>query len=110
MKYIGGVSPIRVVGRRPGVILISTSRSASGYGSGLKSTAFMKLNISVLAPMPSASETTATAVKPGLPPSFRIASRRSRPRTSTKAIAGAPFRRRRDQTCGCEGAMIDHYR
>jgi hypothetical protein len=53
---------------------------------------------------------TATAVKPGLPPSFRIASRRSRPRTSTKAIAGAPFRRRRDQTCGCEGAMIDHYR
>jgi hypothetical protein len=43
-----------------------TSRSAFGYGKGCSSTAFMKLNISVLTPMP------ATGVRPPLPPLVRV--------------------------------------
>jgi hypothetical protein len=42
-----------------------TRRSGSGYGSGLKSTEFTTEKIAVFAPMPSASASTATAVKPG---------------------------------------------
>ena len=37
----------------------------SGYGSGLSSTPSTKLKMAVFAPMPSASVSTATAVKPG---------------------------------------------
>ncbi len=43
-----------------------TMRSGSGYASGRSSTAFTTVKIAVLAPMPSASVRTATAVKPGL--------------------------------------------
>ena len=43
-----------------------TRRPESGYGSGRSSTALTKLKIVVFAPMPSASESTATIVKPGL--------------------------------------------
>ncbi len=43
----------------------ATSRSGSGYGSGLKSTASMTLKIAVLAPIPSASVSTVTSVNAG---------------------------------------------
>ena len=45
---------------------IMTSRSAFGYGRGWSSTAFMKLNISVFTPTPSANDVTAMTVKPGV--------------------------------------------
>src|SRR5207249_9281147 len=42
-----------------------TSRSASGKGNGRNKTPFTTLKMAVFAPMPSASVSTATAVKPG---------------------------------------------
>jgi hypothetical protein len=47
------------------------SRSASGYGSGFRSTAWMTLKIAVFAPMPRLSVATATSVKPGFLTSMR---------------------------------------
>src|SRR5688500_2809587 len=44
---------------------IDTRRPGSGYGRGLRSTALTTLNTVVFAPMPSASDATATKVKPG---------------------------------------------
>src|SRR5437763_8824096 len=52
-------------------------RSASGYGRGRKSTASTTLKIAVQAPMPSASETTAAAVKAGRVRNMRAAYLRS---------------------------------
>ena len=52
---------------------MSTSRSGSAYGSGRSSTAFRTLKIAVLAPIPSASVSSATAVKPGARSSRRAA-------------------------------------
>jgi hypothetical protein len=40
-------------------------RSASSYGSGRSSNAFVTLKIAVLAPIPNASDATATAVNAG---------------------------------------------
>ena len=40
------------------------SRSGSGYGSGLSSSALTTLKMAVLAPMPSASDATMTKVRP----------------------------------------------
>src|SRR5216117_589624 len=54
-----------------------TTRSGSGYGSGLSRTPWMMLNIAVFAPMPSASVSTATAVKPGFFSSWRKANLKS---------------------------------
>src|SRR5207302_6555505 len=53
--------------------------SCSGFltGSILRSTASIRLKIAVLAPMPSASVSTATAVKPGFLSSWRKANLRS---------------------------------
>jgi hypothetical protein len=42
-----------------------TRRSASGNGSGRSSTAFTTLKIALVAPIPSASVSAATSVKPG---------------------------------------------
>ena len=42
----------------------STMASDPGYGSGRSSTPFTTLKIAVFAPMPSASVSTATTVKP----------------------------------------------
>ena len=42
-----------------------TRRSGAWYGNGRRSTALTMLKIAVFAPMPSASVSTATAVKPG---------------------------------------------
>jgi hypothetical protein len=50
-----------------------TMRSGSGYGSGFSKTAFTTVKMAVLAPMPSASVRTATAVKPGFLRSVRNA-------------------------------------
>src|SRR5438067_2391355 len=52
-------------------------RSASGYGRGRKSTESTTLKIAVQAPMPSASETTAAAVKAGRVRNMRAAYLRS---------------------------------
>jgi hypothetical protein len=54
-----------------------TTLSASGYGSGLKSTPLTTEKMAVFAPMPSASVTTATAAKPGRFKSVRKATRTS---------------------------------
>ena len=50
-----------------------TMRSGSGYGSGRSKTAFTTEKMAVLAPMPSASVSTATVVKPGFLRSMRSA-------------------------------------
>ena len=50
-----------------------TMRSAPGYGSGLSSTPFTTENTAVLAPIPSAMMTMASAAKPGLRRSARAA-------------------------------------
>jgi hypothetical protein len=58
----------------PGFLIqMTASRSGSGYGSGLSSSALMTLNMAVLAPMPRASDTTMTNVKPGEPRMARSA-------------------------------------
>src|SRR6266516_5095860 len=54
-----------------------TRRSESGYGRRFSNTPLTRLNIAVLAPMPSASVSTATAVKPGFFSSWRKANLRS---------------------------------
>src|SRR6266540_1977746 len=80
-----------------------TSRSGSGYGSGLSNTPLMMLKIAVFAPMPSASVSTATAVKPGFFNSWRKANLRSfitkrHHRINSCGTAG------RDKTCrSCYG-------
>src|SRR6266513_5015913 len=56
---------------------IRTSRSGSRYGSGRSNTALTTLKMAVFAPMPSASVSTATAVKPGFFRSWRKANLRS---------------------------------
>ena len=50
-----------------------TSRSGSAYGSGRSSTPFTTVKIVVVAPIPSASVATATAVNPGVRRSARKA-------------------------------------
>src|SRR5690348_7587544 len=54
-----------------------TSWPGSGYGSGLSRTALTTLKMAVFAPMPSASVSTATAVKPGCFNNWRMANLRS---------------------------------
>jgi hypothetical protein len=44
----------------------TASRSGSGYGSGLRRSALTTLKIAVVAPMPIASDSTMTKVKPGV--------------------------------------------
>src|SRR5918995_3824819 len=55
----------------------TTSRSASAIASGLYKTAYTALKIATVPPIPSASVTSATAVKPGLRLSIRSAYRTS---------------------------------
>ena len=52
-------------------------RSASGYGSGRRISAFVTLKIALFAPIPMASDSTATAVKPRDFASTRSPCRRS---------------------------------
>jgi hypothetical protein len=52
---------------------IVTRRSGSGTGSGRSSRLFTMLKMAVFAPIPSASMTQATVVKPGLRRSARMA-------------------------------------
>src|SRR5205809_5107779 len=54
----------------------NTSRTGSSNGGGRSTTALITLNIAVLAPIPSASVSTATAVKPGFLSNWRKAYRR----------------------------------
>src|SRR5437667_4638111 len=56
---------------------IRTSRSGSRYGRGCNNTALTTLKIAVFAPTPSASVSTATAVKPGFFSNWRKANLRS---------------------------------
>src|SRR5439155_1305903 len=56
---------------------ICTILSGSRNGNGRRSTAFMTLKIAVFAPIPSASVSTATAVKPGFLTSWRMANLKS---------------------------------
>ena len=63
------------------------SRSGSGYPSGRRMTPFTIEKIAVLAPMPSASVSTATVVKPGLRRSMRSPCRTSR---ITSSSHGSP--------------------
>src|SRR5438128_12541513 len=54
-----------------------TSRSAAGNGNGRSSTPLTTLKMAVFAPMPRASVSTATAVKPGFFSNWRKADLRS---------------------------------
>jgi hypothetical protein len=69
-KSAGDTAPsLRLMrGRRSQTI---TSRSGSANGSGRSSTALTTEKIAELAPMPKASATTATSVKPGFFKSIR---------------------------------------
>src|ERR1039458_9572341 len=62
----------------PPVFVTLTRRSASRYGSGRRKTARNALNMVVLAPIPSATESTAAARKPGVFAKMRTAYRTSR--------------------------------
>src|SRR5256885_1829103 len=66
-----------LVRRREAVSDLGAHLQDVGYGSGLRSTGFTALKMAVLAPIPRASVSTATAVKPGLFASVRTAKRRS---------------------------------
>src|SRR6266446_7290373 len=55
----------------------STMPSGSGYGSAFSNTPLITLKMAVFAPMPSASVSTATAVKPGFFSNWRKANLRS---------------------------------
>src|SRR6185295_3910641 len=73
-----------------------TSSSGFTTGSGRNRTASTKLNIALLTPMPSASVSTATAVKPGFCASCRTADRRSfmaRSPCNRRATSSAASRR-----------------
>src|SRR5437773_2614443 len=78
------------------------NRSCSRYGSGRSSTASMTLKMEVFAPMPSASVSTATVVKPGFFSSWRKAnfksfiSQRLHWIDVRRATAGSLRQRRRD--------------
>jgi len=63
---------------------METSLAASGTGKGGSSTARTRLKIAVLTPIPSASESTPSAVKPGFFRSSRAANRRSCQSTRTR--------------------------
>src|SRR5437879_2521359 len=67
-----------------------TSRSAFGKGRRRKRTALITLNTAVFAPIPSASVSTATAVKPGFFSSWRKANLRS---LITQSLDRIDFRR-----------------
>src|SRR5207302_7143708 len=66
-----------------------TSRSEAENGNGRSSTPFTTLKIAVFAPIPSASVSTATAVKPGFFNSWRNANLRS---FITQRLNGIDFR------------------
>src|SRR3954464_9119956 len=61
----------RLPGLRWSVVETSISACGSWTGRGRSSTALTRLKIAVLAPMPSASDNTATSVNPGLLASIR---------------------------------------
>jgi len=69
-----------------------TIRSASAYGNGFSNAAFTMLNSPVAAAIPTARETTAVAVEPGLRRKIRSAYRRSTARMFSKT---SPQRRGR---------------
>src|SRR5207244_3812751 len=63
---------------RPGLSAqITASRSASGNGNVRSNVALIRLKMAVQAPIPSASVSTATAVKPGFFSNWRKANLRS---------------------------------
>src|SRR5437867_12961566 len=66
-----------------------TSRSAAGNGNGRSKTQFTTLKMAVFAPMPRASVSRATAVKPGFFSSWRKANLRS---FITQSLHGIDFR------------------
>ena len=90
------LAPVEEVQRRDAVVpearssapTASTRRSGWVKGSGRRSAASTRLNIALLAPMPTASTTTVTRVNPGARRSERAAYRRSRQMDT-------PLRRRR---------------
>jgi len=61
----------KLSGPLPKVSQTSTRRSAPGNGNGFNKVLLMTLKIVVLAPMPSASVSIATSVKPGFLARFR---------------------------------------
>ena len=70
-----------------------TSRSASGYGSGRSSSALATLKIAAFAPMPSASDSTTDAAKPGRRSRLRSAWRSSGPLMRAAPPRSAAFAR-----------------
>src|SRR2546423_9287058 len=69
--------PMRVLGLPGWPARNCTSWPDSGYGSGLSRTALTTVKMAVFAPMPSASVSTATAVKPGFFSNWRKANFKS---------------------------------
>jgi hypothetical protein len=67
--------PVFTADSSSGAIIIR--RSGSGKGRGRSSTPLIRLNIAVVAPMPSASVNVVVRAKPGFLRSWRIAKRRS---------------------------------
>ncbi len=87
---------------------INTSWSASGKGSGLRTNAFNQQEIEVVAPMPIARVSTATAVKPGYFSTWRRANLRS---FIPQCLHGIDFGRATSwQPAGQEGDRGEHQR
>src|SRR5215475_2972849 len=74
---------------------MATRRSEFGYGSGRRRTASITENNAVLAPIPSPSVRTATAVNPAFFRNMRIPKRMSFQRVSMQVLG-------RNILCGCE--------
>ncbi len=64
-------TPLRALLFWAGTVQMITSLSGSSKGSGRSSVVLIRLKMTVLAPMPRASESAATMVKPGLLTSIR---------------------------------------
>ena len=64
-QKLGAETMFQLLGPLPNVSHTSTRRFGSGNGSRLRRVVLIALKMVVLAPIPSASVRTATAVKPG---------------------------------------------
>lgn len=82
----------RIPGGPPKNLVVCSRRAGSRTGSMRSITASIRLKIAVFAPMPSASDRTATAAKAGLRRSVRTAYRRSWNRSPIQRTPRAPLR------------------
>src|SRR6185437_1872379 len=94
-------------GKLPGAASVSnicTSWSGCAYGSGASMSASTRLKMAVLAPIPSASTSTARIVNPGVRRSMRKAKRRSCPISPIRIYRICDSRLHRILHCTCKSS------